>query len=37
MTDQKWPEEWTDPKTRERMTTMGKYRAGPYAKPLGGY
>jgi hypothetical protein len=37
MTVQKWPEEWTDPKTGERMTTMGKYRSGPHPKPLGCY
>jgi hypothetical protein len=32
-----WPEDWRDPTTGERLTTMGKHRAGPYAKPLGYY
>jgi hypothetical protein len=32
-----WPADWIDPETGERLTTMGKYRSGPYAKPLGYY
>jgi hypothetical protein len=30
-----WPEDWIDPNTRERLTTTGKHRRGPYAQPLG--
>src|SRR5204863_2296544 len=34
MSDENWPKDWIDPSTGERMTTMGKHRSGPYAKPL---
>src|SRR5256885_16071836 len=34
MHDETWPKDWIDPSTGERMTTMGKHRSGPYAKPL---